>query len=297
MKRKSDTAEKPSSHFYHATHRELLHQATHGDVDSSTASDAVRAAKRRRGPRAAQVLNIQNTALAIRVTAAQRLAAWRDLTKSYESLEEDDKEIFATQYAVLAAAARRSMDPEKAITLYATLKAKIEKRKKLRKEGAEKKRKKGVKTRYTRTKITGDGGTTTHVCTIVKTADEHVAWEARRDALAKMDPKERPMAASQMCAPGQNPLSDQGTGQRVWRESPKSSVAGTYENGVFQCNDRTFAVCKVGWTGPKTDMVYFATRAEADAQRAEWIRKKWLPKPPPPPNAVSKSTSEAPHSH
>ena len=49
------------------------------------------------------------------------------------------------------------MDPEKALTLYATLKAKIDARKKKRKDDAEKKRKKGVRKLYKRRRIKSDG--------------------------------------------------------------------------------------------------------------------------------------------
>lgn len=177
-------------------------------------------------------MKIQNSALAVQATAAQRLAAWRDLSREFELLEEEDQRVFAKQYAVLAAAARRGMDPEKAITLYATLKAKIDARKKKRKDDAEKKRKEGVKKRYKRTRMKSDGGRRTEVSTLVRTAAEHVAYEARRDEIAKMDPKERPRAHSQMYAPGMTPLKDQ-SGTKIVN-CPKSKVPGTYKNGVYQ---------------------------------------------------------------
>ena len=298
MKRKLNAESKNAFNFFRATEDQARRQSKlYGDVDSSTASDAVRAAKRRRGQSAAgQTLIIQNTALAVEATAAERLAAWCDLQKTYESLEEEDQRVFAKQYAALAAAARRGMDPEKALTLYATLKAKIDARKKKRKDDAEKKRKKGVRKLYKRRRIKSDGSRgKTEVSTLVRTADEQVAYEARRDEIAKMDPKERPRAHSQMYAPGMTPLKDQ-SGTKIV-DCPKSKVPGTYKNGVFQVVDETFTVATDGWKGPKMKPKYFNTRAEADAQRAEWIRKKWLPKPQPPPNAVPKSTSEAPNAH
>ena len=80
--------------------------------------------------------------------------------------------------------------------------------------------------------------------------------------------------------------------------SPKTEKPGTRKNGVHECIDGTFKVRyeHYQWTGPKIEVIYHATRAEADAQRAAWIEIGWLPEPSVS-NAVSKSTFEAPLAH
>jgi len=269
----------------------------HKKVGCQTAVGAVeRASKPRAGKGPGKRVVVETLALSVRATSARRLRSWCDPTRTVEELEEHDEEVVALDYAVDAAAARFGVPPQDAKELYADQAASNEATSQKRAEDAARKRRKGSKTYSTHTNILAAGGTSTKVVVYSMTAEDHLAKDLRRKELSQIPLELRPKAASQMHAPGQTPLPNQATGQANGVDYPKSRLPGTYENGVFQLRDRSYSVCKGGWMGPPTAVIYHATRAEADAQRAAWIEIGWLPEPSAS-NAVSKSTFEAPLAH
>ena len=283
--------------FFRAAQTALHHQKQqHTEVGCQTAVTAVESASKRvtKGP--SKRIRVEDTALSVRATSAKRLRSWCDLSQTVEDLEKKDEQVVAIDYAIDAAAARMGIDPKDAKELYAEQAASNELTNEKRTKGAEKKRREGYKKSCKKTTINTDGTTSTTVQVYSLTGPQYTTKLRRAQELREMDPKDRPMANSQQYAPGETPIKNQATGQDNSIGSAKYKLPGTTENGVFQVRDLTYTVCKAWWKGPKMKPIYFATRAEADAQRAEWIRKKWLPEPPVS-NAVSKSTFEAPLAH
>ena len=265
-------------------------------VDTRTARSALARASRRAGKDPRKQLVVQKSSIALRTRAAQRVDEWCDPSQTYAELEKKDEVEVRIDYAIVAAAARQGMDPTVAAQQFVVEEAAVAATREYFTASAEKKRQEGSTVVSTATYVREDGTRSKYKQVQKRTAEEHVAAEARHAELLKMDPKQRPTYNSQMYAPGMTPLKDQsGTKKGV---TPKSKVPGTHKNGVYQLRDKTFAVDKDGWKGPKMKPKYFETRAEADAQRAEWIRNGWLPEPRASKfNAVSKSNSEAPLAH
>jgi hypothetical protein len=288
---------KPGHEFYHAARKAVQHhKQLYGKdaVDTRTARSALKRASKRAGKDPRKQLVVQKSSIALRTRAAQRVDEWCDPSQTHAELEKKDEVEVRIDYAIVTAAARLGKDPTVAAQQFVVEAAAVAATKKQIKEGAEKKRQEGSTVVSTTTYVREDGTRSKYKQVQKRTAEEHVAWQKRAYELGQMDPKDRPMANSQQYAPGMTPLQDR-SGRVI--DAPKKKLPGTEENGVYQCKEGTFTVNKQYYTGPKQKPIYFKTRAEADAQRAEWIRKKWLPTPKPPPNAVSKSTSEATHAH